>query len=88
VDADRIVLDISLAENGSATWRVADRVERLETRLTELEEERESIQQARENGSLSEGAFNARMASLAARIDGVERQLRERPRAVTVPVRD
>jgi len=27
VDADRIVLDISLAENGSATWRVAYRVE-------------------------------------------------------------
>jgi len=72
--------------NESKAAVVADRVERLETRLAELEAERESLLQARENGSLSEGAFNARMASLAARIDGVERQLDHGQRvAATLP---
>ena len=63
------------ASNESKAAVVAERVDRLETRLTELREQREQLQAARDNGSISDGAYQARTASLAARIEGVQEQL-------------
>lgn len=63
------------ASNESKAAVVAERVDRLETRLSELQDRREQLRQARDNGSISDGAYQARMASLAARIEGVHEQL-------------
>jgi len=45
----------------------------LETRLDELEQRRASLDEARANGSMSEGEYRARMARLAAETRTVER---------------
>lgn len=63
--------------NNSKASVVADQVERLETRLTELRERRDSLQEAHANGSLQGGQYRAQMATVAARIGQVERQLNQ-----------
>lgn len=51
---------------------VADRLERIQTRLDELEERKQALDEARENGSIDEGEYNAQVAELAARTETVK----------------
>lgn len=74
------------ASNQGKAAVVADRVERIEERLADLQEQRGELRTAFENGSLPSGAYQARMASLATRIDGIERQLNHSQRVTaTLP---
>lgn len=52
---------------------VAEKVEENEQRLAELEERKAELEAAREAGNLSHGGYQARMASLAAEVDAIER---------------
>jgi len=61
------------AGNDSRAAVAAAQLSDLERRLSVLEQRREALQTARENGSLSEGAYRARMARLAAQTRSVER---------------
>ncbi|WP_101295034.1 hypothetical protein [Halegenticoccus soli] len=54
---------------------VAAEAERLERRLDELAAERERLREARENGSLSEGEYRARMAAAAAEARTLDRRV-------------
>jgi hypothetical protein len=61
------------ASNASRADVVSDRLGEVEERVAELERERDALQQARENGSMSEGEYRARTATLAARTRSAER---------------
>jgi hypothetical protein len=61
--------------NESKAAVVTERVERLETRLTALQDRRADLQQAVENGSMNRNAYEARTTTLAAQVQQVERQL-------------
>lgn len=60
--------------NDSKARVVADQSEELSERLDELEAEKARLEQARENGSIGQGEYRARLAGLAAEIRAVERQ--------------
>ncbi|MBX0322553.1 hypothetical protein EGH21_05880 [Halomicroarcula sp. F13] len=67
---------ISVAKANTDTARaaiVADESGELEGRLEELRQRKAALQQARENGSMSEGEYRARMAQLHAETRTVER---------------
>lgn len=53
--------------NASKAAVVGQQVDGVDERLTALEREKERLQRARENGSISEGRYRAEMAELAAR---------------------
>jgi hypothetical protein len=53
---------------------VASESEQLQNRLAELEAQKEQLKQAYENGSISTGQYQARLAVLAAELRAVERQ--------------
>lgn len=63
------------ASNGSKAAVVADEVRELERRTEALRDRKQSLIEARQNGSISEARYRAEMAALVARIDAVERQL-------------
>lgn len=60
--------------NDSKARVVADQSERLTERLNELEAEKQRLEQARENGSIEQGEYKARLAALGAEIRAVERR--------------
>jgi len=59
--------------NDSRAAVVAEQLGDIETRLTELEQRRQTLDEARENGSMSEGQYRARVARVAAETQTVER---------------
>lgn len=61
------------AGNDSRAAVAAAQLDDLDTRLDELEQRREALRTARENGSMSEGEYRARTARLAAETRTVER---------------
>ena len=61
--------------NESRAAVVADRVNRTEERLAELERRQEELRERREAGELSQGAYAARMATTTARIETLSRGL-------------
>lgn len=66
------------ASNDSARADVvAEQRQDVEERLDELEQRKETLDRARENGSMSEGAYRARLADLAAETEGAERLANE-----------
>lgn len=72
--------------NESRATVVADRVDRLDSRLGELQERRSDLQAAVENGSMTQQSYEARTAALAAQIQQVERQLnRSQQTAMALP---
>lgn len=52
---------------------VGEQLDDVEQRLDDLEQRKADLAAARENGSLSEGAYRARMAEVAAELEGAER---------------
>jgi len=75
-EVDSRAYGISVARavgNDSRAAVVADQLGDIETRLDSLEQRRQDLEAARENGSMSEGQYRARMARLAAEIRTVER---------------
>jgi predicted nucleic acid-binding Zn-ribbon protein len=68
--------DVRVRGAGSNTARaavVADQINDTEARLQELEARRAELEEARENGSITEGEYRARMAQVAAETRTVER---------------
>jgi hypothetical protein len=61
------------ATNDSKADVVAETVGDLETRLADLEQRKEALDEARENGSMSEGEYRARVTELAAQTETVQR---------------
>lgn len=61
--------------NASKAAVVADRLNRSRERLDALEERKETLQQARQNGSISRGEYRARMTRVVAEIRSVEQAL-------------
>jgi len=61
------------ADNESKAALIAARVNETERELGNLSERREQLREARQNGSMSQGQYAARMAELAARTQNVER---------------
>lgn len=59
---------------------VGEQLGDIEERLAALEERKQALQRARENGSMTEGAYRARIADLAARTTGLERLANETAR--------
>lgn len=59
--------------NDSRAAVVAEQLGDIEQHLTELEQRRQALDEARENGSMSEGQYRARIARLAAETRTVER---------------
>ena len=59
--------------NDSRAAVVAEQLGDIETRLAELEQRRQTLDEARENGSISEGQYRARVARVAAETQTVER---------------
>lgn len=64
----------SAETNESKATVVANETEQLQDRLTELEAQKEQVKQAYENGSISKGEYQARLAVLGAELRAVERQ--------------
>ncbi|MFW5940086.1 MAG: hypothetical protein ACOCSD_06090 [Halolamina sp.] len=62
------------ASNDSKARVVAEQESTLRERLDELEAEKAQLERAQENGSISQGAYRARLAALAADVRAVERQ--------------
>lgn len=60
--------------NSSKASVVADQSEQLADRLAELEAEKERLKRAYENGSISKGEYQARLAVLAAELRAIERR--------------
>lgn len=52
---------------------VAEELTRIETRLQSLEREKQALSEARENGSIGEGQYQAKMAAIAAQTATVKR---------------
>jgi len=70
--------EVALRESESNETRagvVADRVNRTEERLAELEQRQRELRERRDAGELSQGAYAARMASTTARIESLSRGL-------------
>jgi predicted nucleic acid-binding Zn-ribbon protein len=68
--------DVRVRGAGNDTARaavVADQINDTEARLQELEAQRAELQEARENGSITEGEYRARVAQVAAETRTVER---------------
>ena len=65
------------ASNRSAAGVVAGEVEDLERRLSELDAEIAALEQAHENGTVSEGRYRARLAKLHAQERTIERRLNQ-----------
>ncbi|MEF8858691.1 MAG: hypothetical protein V5A38_07165 [Halolamina sp.] len=74
--ADRSLTNrLNAAEtNGSRASVVASETEQLQERLAELESQKEQLKQAYENGSISKGEYQARLAVLGAELRALERQ--------------
>lgn len=62
------------ATNGSKADVVAEQLNESKERLAAIQAEMETVREARENGTISEGEFRARMAGLAARAE-VEKRI-------------
>jgi hypothetical protein len=65
------------ASNESKAALIAAEVNETGADLDELEQRREELEHARENGSISEGRYRAEMAELAARADNERRMINE-----------
>ena len=75
-DVDARAFNRSLARAATAEARadvVRERVRTIEERFARLQERKRTLERARENGSLGEGAYRARVADLAAGLEGTER---------------
>lgn len=82
VDSRTFGIQIARASTQEAEAAVVgERLGDIEERLGALEERKDALQRARENGSMSEGAYRARIAELAARTTGLERLANEAARA-------
>lgn len=66
-------LRVANASNETRAEAVAEEANASEERLAELEAERERLEAARENGSIAEGQYRARLAKLAAEVNTTER---------------
>lgn len=64
----------SAKTNESKAGVVASETEQLQERLAELEAQKEQLKQAYENGTISKGEYQARLAVLGAELRAVERQ--------------
>jgi hypothetical protein len=62
------------SSNDSKAAVVAEQSQQLRERLDELEAEKDRLERAHENGSIGEGEYRARLATLGAQIRAVERQ--------------
>ena len=65
------------ASNNSKVGVVADQVNRTRERLRELRERREELNESYENGTMSESAYQARLATLAAQVNETETMINE-----------
>lgn len=75
-EVDSRAFGIEVAQAASADAKaevVSERLAAVEERLDALEARKAALERARENGSLSEGAYAARIAGLAAELEGAER---------------
>lgn len=73
---ERRALDVRLRKANTSTTRatvIAAAVDGLDDRVETLRERKQRLQAARENGTLSEAAYRAKIARLVARIDAVEK---------------
>jgi TolA-binding protein len=59
--------------SGAKADVVADQLEDVEQRIDELEQQKQTLQEARENGSMSEGEYRARMSTVAAELSTARR---------------
>lgn len=76
----------SAKTNESKAGVVASESDQLQDRLAELEAQKEQLKQAYENGSISKGQYQARLAVLAAELRAVERQANQTAEAAeTLP---
>jgi predicted deacylase len=78
VEARTFGLEVARAasQNGTAAV-VAQQLNRTNGRVAALEERRAALEEARENGSMSEGAYRARLAAVAAELRGAQRLANE-----------
>lgn len=60
------------ASEGARAGVVADRLVSIEERINDLEERKATLERARENGSLSDGAYGAQIAQVAAEMAGAK----------------
>lgn len=75
-DVDARAFNLSVARAATDEARadvVQERFRTIEERFTRLQERKRTLDQARENGSMSEGAYRARVTELAAGLEGTER---------------
>jgi len=76
----------SARSNESKAAVVEAHVQRLESRLADLQQRRTNLTMAAENGTMNQQAYRARTAALAAQIQQVERQLNHSQRtAMALP---
>lgn len=74
VEARAFGLQVARAATDNATADVvAERLGAIEQRLDRLQERTQTLEQARENGSMSEGEYRARVAGVVARTQTAER---------------
>lgn len=72
--------------NRSKARVVADQQQRLSQRVDELEAEKQRVERAYENGNMSHGEYNARLAKLGAELRAVERRANQTAEAaVSLP---
>lgn len=69
-------------DNASTAVTIAQTLTENEARLAELKERRTELDAQRENGTISEGEYRARMATLATEVETVEEQLNQTTEAV------
>lgn len=75
-DVDARAFNLSVARAATAEARadvVQERFRTIEERFTQLQERKRTLDQARENDSMSEGAYRARVTELAAGLERTER---------------
>lgn len=92
VEARAYGLSLAKARSGDGKAKiVANRTMVLEQRVERLQERKQSLTRAHENGSISDGRFRAEMAQVAARLETVDRlanQSQTAARSLPEPVRE
>lgn len=64
-------------DNATKARQIADKLNETEGRLAELDERKTQLQEQRENGTITEGQYRARMAKLATETETAKQQLNQ-----------